>query len=155
MAVKLKGYKKEDLLVGFFVVIAILYPFLVAGLIFYEDFRRSSIEVSVMRKTYEFLVGLERCDRVKAEEIASFMSDELLSKLGGVRGMVQVCVRERSSEKVIGVSEELNREGRIFRLVATLKRREKGIAKPFKSVVVVAVEDRTGFKVVDVKISKL
>lgn len=140
---------------GFFVLMAMLYPFFISALIAYEDFKKSSQEMNTMRKTYRLLVGLEECSIPKAEEVAPFMSGELLSKLGGVKGLVRLCMKERGSSKVVAVKEDFSQEGSVFRLVALLKRREKGVAKAFKSVSVVAVEDSRGFRIIDVKINRL
>ncbi len=156
MALKLKRYKKEDIIVSLFMAVAILYPFFTGGLIFYEGVKRSSQERALMRETYKLLSGAEKCDREKAERISLFMSEELLARLGGVKGILRTCLKgSKSSAKLVDVEEEFLEEGKLFRLVATLKRREKGVAKEFKSVTVIAVEEDRGFRIIDVKISEL
>jgi hypothetical protein len=156
LALKLKRYSKEDLIVGVFMLLAILYPFIVAVYLFYEESVKSSQEKRIMRESYRLLSGVAECEQSLAERVAMFMSEELLLRLGGVKGILQRCLKERtSSQKLASIEEEFTEEGRLFRLVAVLKRRDKGVAKAFKSALVIAVEERDGFRIIDVKISRL
>ena len=52
-------YSKEDLLIGFFIVLGISYPFLIALLIFFEDAMERKHTMEEVKAFYSFLLGLE------------------------------------------------------------------------------------------------
>ena len=101
----------EDAIIGTFVVLAVLYPFITAMLIHFRHMGFEEDPVFLMRDTYNFIGGLRECDHVTSYRIVSSMSDSALEVVGGSKGITNLCranrLRSRGSVKV---EEHIERE---------------------------------------------
>lgn len=124
-------FSKEDLLLGFFVVLGISYPFIVAFLIFLQDWKEKRTEMEELRAFYSFLLGLEDCSREKAVELSELMSEDLSRSVGGAEGLLKSCEANRGIYG--GAKAEESFVGSEY-LVVRLTRKEKGITQRLASV---------------------
>jgi len=125
-----KGPRIEDAVIGTFVVLALLYPILVTFLIHLQERGEGSEEVDILRTTYLFVTGLEDCSPETASRIAQFMEEELLKKLGGIAGLVDLCRRNKLlTSGSVTVEEDIRREESRTFLKVRIKVREKGVIR--------------------------
>lgn len=122
---------KEDLLLGFFVVLGISYPFIVAFLIFLQDWKEEKLAVDEVRAFYSFLLGLEECSRERAVDLSRLMSEELSRKIGGIDGLLGSCESNRKVSAGAKVEESIQNSEY---LVVSLIRKEKGMTQRLVSV---------------------
>ncbi len=125
------SYSKEDLVIGFFILLGVSYPFITALIIFlqYVEERRGGTEE--VRSFYSFLLGLEECKRERAEDLLGLMSEGLLREMGGVDGLVKTCQSYRKAYPEAMVEERLLQDGL---LMVVLTKKEKGITRRLVSV---------------------
>ncbi len=134
------SYSKEDLIIGFFIVFAISYPFITALLIFLQDMQEKRHETEEVRSFYSFLLGQEECTPDRAQELSRFMSEDLSEEMGGAEGLLRTCQSYRRAYPNSRVEEKVVGDGQ---LLATLVRKEKGIIQRSISVkVYYKVEDK-------------
>ncbi len=138
------GYNKEDLIIGFFIVLAISYPFITALLIFLEDARGKRHEIEDLRAFYSFLFGIEECKRERAEELMDLVSENLLKDIGGVDGLLRTCESYRRSYQGAKAEERILKEGEA---VVSLVRKEKGMTQRLVSVRVYYEKGNDGIKI--------
>ncbi len=149
MALKKKA-RIEDLIMGTFVFLALLYPLFVFVLIKSEQDNRISGELNLMRDTYLFITGLEDCSPEVASMIAEHMEEELLRRLGGITGLVRLCRTSRKNVKgTVSIRESLKKEYSRLELDVSITLREKGIPKGKMEIKVIALRGKD-FKIIDV-----
>lgn len=120
------SYSKEDLLIGFFIVFAILYPFFITLIIFFEDLKQKRHNIKEVRAFYSFLLGLEECEINKAKELSGLMSESLLQNLGGAEGLLKSCQSYRKAYPSAKAEERVVKEGEVL---VELIRKEKGMTQ--------------------------
>ncbi len=126
------NYSKEDLLLGFFIVLGISYPFLIALLIFFEDAMERRHTMEEIKAFYSFLLGLEECREERAFELSKIMDEELYKELGGEKGLISSCQSYRRSLGSSAVAKErMTREDEVL---VDLLVKEKGVIKKVASV---------------------
>jgi len=146
-----KGPRIEDAVIGTFVVLALLYPLLVTLLIYLQEKEETSEEVDILRTTYLFVTGLEDCSPETASRIAQFMEEELLQKLGGIAGLVDLCRRSKAlTAGSVTVEENIQREGNRTLLRVHVKVRERGVVRRKLLLDLKAVRDAGGFRIEEV-----
>ncbi|EDP75886.1 hypothetical protein [Hydrogenivirga sp. 128-5-R1-1] len=151
MALK-RGVKVEDAVIGAFVLLALLYPLLIAYLIHSQRGEESSEEIEVLRRAYLFVAGLEDCSPEVASRLAEHMEGKLLRKLGGVAGLTKLCVE--NAKKVRGnvtIEEEVERSGKLIMMEAVIGVKEKGVVKRRIRVEVYGYTGTGGFKVTEIE----
>lgn len=93
-----KKPKVEDLFIGAFGLLALLYPFLVTLLIELEELKSKKLDPrEKLRITAFFVAGLEECTQEKASLVASFFEKDTLRKLGGAEGLLKMCLENKNS----------------------------------------------------------
>ncbi len=92
-----KKPKVEDAIIGTFVVFAFLYPFIITILIQIQEIRTERDERQILRMTYLFISGLEGCSTERAVKIGRFVERRFLHEIGGVSGLVDLCLKNRES----------------------------------------------------------
>ncbi|WPM31448.1 hypothetical protein IAE16_06400 [Hydrogenobacter sp. T-2] len=125
------SYKREDIILGFFVIFSISYPFITALLIFLEDVKDKKHETEELRAFYSFVLGLEECKRERAEELTELVSENLLKDMGGVDGLLRTCESYRRAYQGARAEEKVIKEGE---LLVSLIRKEKGMTQRLVSV---------------------
>ncbi|MCS7170955.1 MAG: hypothetical protein N3D14_05540 [Aquificaceae bacterium] len=125
------NYGREDLLIGFFIILAILYPFIIAFLIFLEDAMEKKHRLEEVRVFYSFLLGLEECKEERAKELVKLVSESLYRELGGAEGLFKTCQSYRKA--YTGARAEEKKVGDAEVLVDLLKK-EKGITNRLLSL---------------------
>lgn len=116
-------FSKEDILIGFFILFGISYPFLIALLIFLEEVKAKKKEMEEIRSFYSFLLGLEECREDKAKKLSKIMSEDLYKEVGGEKGLLNTCQSYRKAYPSARVEEKEVKEGK---LVVDLLNKEKG-----------------------------
>lgn len=124
-------FSREDLLIGFFIIFGISYPFITALLIFLEDIKTKREELEELRSFYTFLLGLEECKEEKAKEISKLMSEELYKELGGEMGLLKLCQTNKKDYPSAKAEEKEFSDGK---LEVELLKKEKGMVQRFLSV---------------------
>ena len=124
-------FNKEDILIGFFIIFGISYPFLIAFLIFFEDVKAKKQEIEELRSFYSFLLGLEECKEEKARELSKIMSKNLYERVGGEKGLLNTCQSYRKAYTSARVEERLIKEGE---LLVELLKKEKGMTQRLLSL---------------------
>ncbi len=125
------SYNKEDLVIGFFIVLAISYPFITALFIFLEDVKGKRHEMEDLRAFYSFLFGLEECKRERAEELIDLVSENLLKDIGGVDGLLRTCESYRKAYPGARAEERVIKDGEAM---VVLVSKEKGLTQRLVSV---------------------
>ncbi|MEN3028269.1 MAG: hypothetical protein ABDH29_03415 [Aquificaceae bacterium] len=120
------NYSREDLLIGFFVIFAILYPLIIGFLIFLEDVRERRHKIEEVRAFYSFLLGLEECAEGRARELSGLMSESLSQELGGAEGLLKSCQSYRKAYPSARAEEKVLGEGEIR---VELLKKEKGMTQ--------------------------
>ncbi len=100
----------EDLLIGAFVFFAFLYPFIITLLIQLEGRDAGVGWRDRLRIAALFVAGLEECTTERALQIAGFFERDVLRKIGGLEGLLRLCLENKSlvkdqlsfEEKVMG-----------------------------------------------------
>ncbi len=109
----------EDVVIGTFVLLAFLYPFVITFLIRSEEAREHVGWRDRLRITYLFLSGLEECTTQRATEVARFFDRGLLKELGGVEGILNVC-RENKTEGDVRLEERFESVGDVYVLKVSI-----------------------------------
>ena len=141
----------EDLVIGTFVLLALLYPLGITLFIYTQEKREKTSELNLMRATYMFLLGLEDCSPQRAIEIADLFERKLLQRLGGVPGLVKRCIN--NSVKLRGgirLSEEVERVGRVLSVVVVITKKEKGLPRKVAKMELFGLSNEKGFKITDI-----
>ncbi len=129
----------EDMIIGTFVLFALLYPIFVTVLIELEKVPADSDRLGVMRDAYLFVAGLEDCSPQVASRIVSHMERELVHSLGGVAGLINLCRHNRKNiEGTVSVRESVIGHKDTMILTAEIVIRKKGIPRWKKKVKVIA-----------------
>ncbi|MCS7262452.1 MAG: hypothetical protein NZ560_03440 [Aquificaceae bacterium] len=127
----IKSYSREDLLIGFFVLFALLYPFFITLLIFLEEVREKNNKMQELRAFYSFLLGLEECRQERAQELSGLMAERLSQSMGGAEGLLKTCNAYRKAYPSARAEEKTLREGE---LQVELIKKEKGMTQRLLSV---------------------
>lgn len=109
----MKGKPKvEDVIIGTFVILALIYPLIVIILIELEEPSQRADERKILRSVYLLLLGFDRCEAKRVLEVAGYMDRKLLKDLGDVEGILQRC-RENSKRLPgeLSVEESFEEEG--------------------------------------------
>ncbi len=125
------NYSKEDYVIGFFILFAVLYPLFTALLIFLEDVKAKRQEMEEIRSFYSLLLGLEECKEEKAKEVSRFMSEELYRLMGGEEGLLNTCMSYRRAYASAKAEEKREKDGQ---LLVELVKKEKGMTQRLVSV---------------------
>lgn len=125
------NYSREDIIIGFFIVFAVLYPFFIALLLFLEDLADKRKGLEEVRAFYTFLLGLEECSESKALELAKLMSEELSKNMGGAEGLLRTCNSYRKAYADARAEEKKVEEGEV---VVELVKKEKGMTQRMLSL---------------------
>lgn len=120
------NYSREDLVIGFFILFAILYPVIVSFLIFLEDVKQRRHKIEEVRAFYSFLLGLEECEEGRARELSGLMSEDLSRNLGGVEGLLKSCQSYKKAYPSVRTEEKVLGEDEIR---VELLRKEKGMTQ--------------------------
>jgi len=136
--------KVEDVIIGTFVILALLYPLIITVLIKLEEPSQKADERKILRSVYLLLLGLERCEAKRVLEITKYMDRKLLKELGGVEGILQRC-RENSGKFAgeLSVKEKYEVEGSLKILSVEVEGRLK--------IKVYGKEEGEGFRIVGVE----
>ncbi|WP_457601352.1 hypothetical protein [Hydrogenivirga sp.] len=147
-----KKLKVEDAIIGTFVVLALLYPLITTWLIYTQRKEESSKEIDVLRTAYIFIAGLEDCSPETAARIAERMDGKLLRRLGGVGGLVKLCMKNR--ERITGsvsVEENIERSGRSVFIDVLIKVRDRGTVKERFKIEVFGYRGEGGLRITEVR----
>jgi hypothetical protein len=150
MVMRIK-YSKEDLLIGFFIVLGISYPFLIALLIFFEDAMERKHTMEEVKAFYSFLLGLEECKEDKAFELSKILDEGLYKELGGEKGLISICQSYRKSYPSAMAKDKVLKDDE---LLVDLLVKEKGIIKKVASVRLYFERGEEGVKIKRVEYEK-
>jgi len=151
LALKCKP-KVEDGVIGTFVVLALLYPFLITFFIYVQEERESSEELNILRMAYVFVVGMEDCSPQIASQVAQFMDRRLLERLGGVGGLVRTCNRNRERIKgSVNIDERVSRKDDRVTIYVKIRIRERGVVKDVVSLKVTGVRRGEVFRIMEME----
>ncbi len=118
-----KKPKVEDLFIGSFVLLAFLYPFIITFVIEMEE-RGQKVEwTDKLRITSLFVAGLEECTTDRAVEVAKFFDRRALQELGGVDGLLRMCLGNKT---LLGASVRIEEELEIDGSTAILRMKVYG-----------------------------
>ena len=117
-----KRPRTEDLLIGVFVLLALLYPFIITLLIQMERENATLGWRERLRVTALFVAGLEECTPERALQIAEFFERDTLRKIGGPDSLIKLCLRNKSlvgdrlslKEKVMGAGDIYTLEVKVY-----------------------------------------
>lgn len=126
----LKKIRMEDTVIGIFIVLALIYPAVVALFIYLQENRKNLENLDAFRSVYLFIGGLEDCSPEIASRIASFMERDLLHKLGGISGLVALCRKnKRITKGSISIEEKILKKTDSIEVKVEIKIKEKGTIK--------------------------
>ena len=147
-----RGVKIEDLIIGSFVFLALLYPLIVFLMIEHGEVERGQEDLELLRTTYLFITGLEDCSPQTASLIASHMDKELLRNMRGIAGLVKLC-RENGNRLrgSVSIDEEVRRKEGYLTLTVKLVIREKGIPRRRFKIVLLGKRIGGSFKILEIK----
>ncbi len=125
-----KKPKVEDLFIGAFGFLALLYPFLITLLIEIEELKSKKLDPrEKLRITAFFVGGLEECTKERASKISSFFEREALHKLGGEEGLLKMCLENRSK---LGYKFSVNVNFKDLGGIYLLDLKISGVGKPIR-----------------------
>ncbi|MFN7064806.1 MAG: hypothetical protein ACK4OF_01455 [Aquificaceae bacterium] len=145
------SYSKEDLLIGFFIIFGISYPFIMALLIFLEDVKAKKEEMEELKAFYSLFLGLEECKEEKAKEVSRLMSEELYKTIGGVEGLLSACQSYRKAYTFAKAEEKIVGDGQ---LLVELIKKEKGMTQRLASVRIYFEGGGEGLRITKVEYEK-
>ncbi len=146
-----RGPRIEDAVIGSFVLLALLYPILVTLLIHLQERRDHGEDTDLLRVTYLFVTGLEDCSPETASRIAHHMERDLLRRLGGIAGLVEMCRRGKElTAGGVSIDEEVRREGSRITLYVSIGVREKGVVRRRLSLRLTGVREGGEFRITEV-----
>ncbi len=116
MALK-KRPKVEDLLIGTFVLLAFMYPFIITSFIQIEEGRLKLDWRDKLRVASFLIGGLEECTADRAVRVAKFFERRVLQEMGGVEGLIKMCLenKEKLGDK-LSVEESVKKLGEVYLL---------------------------------------
>lgn len=145
------SYNREDVVIGFFIVFGISYPFFTALLIFLEDVSMRKQAFEEVRSFYSFVLGRVDCSEGRAEELARLMSEELARDMGGSVGLVRSCRAYKTAFPFATVDEKkLNGE----EVVIDLVQKEKGRSERLLTLKLLIRRGEDGIKVEKIEYEK-
>ncbi len=127
--------KREDLIIGSFIAVAVVYPFFIAFLIWHEDYSNKKRVLESLSPFLSFLVGSEDCSERNFERLKVLISHDLLQAYGE-EGFKRLC--EQSKKEGLKLKKESARlfnnqlefygiyEGKSGSVVLRLKARLEG-----------------------------
>ncbi|MFN3976829.1 MAG: hypothetical protein ACK4LT_07200 [Aquificaceae bacterium] len=145
------NYKKEDYILGFFMLFGVFYPFFTALLIFLEDVKAKRQEVEEIESFYSFLLGLEECKEEKAEELSSLMSEDLYKLMRGKEGLVNTCQSYRKAYPSARAEGKMVKDGEFL---VELVKKEKGMTQRLASVKIYFEKEGENIKITKVEYEK-
>ncbi|MCS6957884.1 MAG: hypothetical protein RMK75_05435 [Aquificaceae bacterium] len=145
------SYSREDLIIGFFILLAILYPFIIAMLIFLEDVKERKHNIEEVRSFYRFLLGLEECREDRAEELSEFMSETFAQSIGGKEGLLRTCQSYRKAYSTARAEERKVEEEQVL---VDLIKKEKGMTQRLLSLTVKFKSENGNLKIEGVEYEK-
>ena len=124
-----KRPKVEDILIGTFVLLAFLYPFIITSLIQMEEERLKLGWRDRLRITSLLLAGVEECTTDRAVQVARFFDRRVLQELGGVEGLVRMCLENKKKlGDEVSLKERVRRLGEVYLMELKISG-EKGTLK--------------------------
>ncbi len=94
--------RSEDTVIGVFIILSLLYPFLISLLIWYQDKEKIEDSVEAFKQSGYFLLGKLPCTEENALKIRSILSD-ILKELFTKERLIELCMKSKEDFK--GVRE--------------------------------------------------
>ena len=114
-----KRPRLEDIVVGLFVFLAVLYPAFVAYLIHIRGEERGEV-LETLRRVYLVLMGAVDCK--ESTEVSKLIEPDLLRRIGGEEGIKRICERNKEAlGETFSLSERLERNGDLLKLEVEVK----------------------------------
>ncbi len=143
LAVKIQvNFKSEDVLIYSIVSFALLYPIIVAGLIFYEDYKKKVYYKENMTPLIKIALGRENCKKIY--EIKDILGDSI-----NPRDIEQICYKTKDLQvKSSNFKFQLGKEKHRITYTAVL---HKNNEKSTLNIEAISQEDT--LKIVSVKLN--
>ncbi len=120
--------KVEDIVVGSFAFLAMVYPVFIAFMIHLQENVDPSEDLKRIRMFYSVILGIASCDRVR--EVVPLIDKDLLSELGGEEGIKAICLRNRIlTDGSSRLEERILKENGAIKVEVSLKVKEEGTVR--------------------------
>ncbi len=92
--------RSEDTVIGVFIILSLLYPFLISLLIWYQDKEKIEDSVEAFKQSGYFLLGKLPCTEENALKIRSILSD-ILKEIFTRERLIELCIKSKEDFKGI------------------------------------------------------
>jgi len=123
-----KGPKVEDVVIGFFVLLAFLYPLVATVLIGLEERKYRLSWADGLRITSFLVGGLEECTPDRAVQVAKLFERKALQELGGTEGLLKLCLENKEKlGNTVFLEGKVSQSGEVYLMELEVRGERGGI----------------------------